>query len=88
MCAPHRENPITIDTLGYTKYLEAQGVPRATAEAHAEAANRYLFPQLATKADVTLAVTDLRAEISNLKVWLVSVIIGVAGLSIAIAKIA
>jgi hypothetical protein len=53
---------MTIDTLGYTKYLEAQGVPRATAEAHAEAVNRYLFPQLATKADLDSAIGGLTVD--------------------------
>jgi hypothetical protein len=66
---------MAIDTLGYVKYLEAQGVPRAMAEAHAEAVNRYLFPELATKADL-----------SDLKVWLISAMVAVAGLSLAIAK--
>jgi hypothetical protein len=43
---------MSIDTLGFSKYLQDHGVEREQAEAHAEAANRYLFPQLATKADL------------------------------------
>jgi hypothetical protein len=67
---------MAIDTLGYMKYLEAHGIERTEAEAHAEAVNQFLFPQLATKADL-----------SELKVWLVSAMIAVAGVSIAIAKL-
>ena len=43
---------MSIDTLGFSKYLQDHGVDRAQAEAHAEAANQFLFPQLATKADL------------------------------------
>jgi hypothetical protein len=92
---------MAIDTLGYTKYLEGHGVPHAEAEAHAEAVDRYLFPQLVTQGDLKLAAADLRAEISNVKaeisnvkaeiasskVWLISSMIAVAGLALAIAKL-
>ena len=42
----------TIDTLSYVKRLEAAGVERKTAEAHAEAINAHIVPELATKADI------------------------------------
>jgi len=73
--------------------LQERGVPRDQAEAHAEAANLYLFPQLATKADIGVLKSDIselkiatKAEISELKVWLVSVMVGIAGISLVIAK--
>ena len=42
----------TIDTLSYVKRLEAAGVDRKTAEAHTEAINAHVVPELATKADI------------------------------------
>jgi hypothetical protein len=72
---------VAIDTLGYMKYLENHGVPRAEAEAHAEAVNQFLFPQLATKGDV-------RESEQRLTIRLGSLIIAVAGLALAIAKLA
>jgi len=49
------------------QYLEGHGVPRAEAEAHAEAADRYLFPQLATKADIEALRLATKADLSDLK---------------------
>lgn len=66
---------MAIDTLAYTKTLERAGVDRQVAEAHAEAMLHHVFPQLATKQDIT-----------ELKLWLVVTVIGVAGISLAIAK--
>jgi hypothetical protein len=43
---------MTIDTLGYVKRLEAAGIDRRHAEAHAEAMRDEVAPQLATKADL------------------------------------
>lgn len=43
---------MTIDTLGYVKRLEAAGVDRKQAEAHAEAFRDEVSSQLATKADL------------------------------------
>jgi hypothetical protein len=43
---------MTIDTLEYVKKLEAAGVERRQAEAHAQAARDTLAAQLATKADI------------------------------------
>jgi hypothetical protein len=50
---------MTIDTLGYVKRLEAAGIDRRHAEAHAEAMRDEVAPQLATKADLDAAVTRL-----------------------------
>jgi hypothetical protein len=78
---------MAIDALGCMKYIEGYGVPRAAAEALAEAADRFLFPQLVTQPDLKLAVSELRAEIASLKVWLISTVIAVAGVALAIAKL-
>lgn len=43
---------MALDALAYAKHLEGAGVERRQAEAHAEAMNRYLLPDLATKADL------------------------------------
>jgi hypothetical protein len=53
----------TIDTLDYAKKLEAAGVPRPQAEAHAAAVRDTLATQLATKADLDTAVAKLEAKI-------------------------
>ena len=42
----------TFDTLGYTRRLEAAGVPSEQAEAHALALGEALKTQLATKSDI------------------------------------
>ena len=43
---------MTIDTLAYTKALEAAGIERGAAEAQAEALIKYVLPDLVTKADL------------------------------------
>jgi hypothetical protein len=57
---------MTIDTLGYVKRLEAAGVDRRQAEAHAEAMRDEVAPQLATKADLDAAVTLLEQKFETL----------------------
>jgi predicted nucleic acid-binding Zn-ribbon protein len=54
---------MTLDTLEYMKRLEAAGIDRRQAEAHAEAVRDTLATQLATKADLDTAVAKLEAEI-------------------------
>jgi hypothetical protein len=71
---------MTIDTLAYAKHLEGAGIDRKIAEAHAEAMAQHVFPQLAAKADLDRAVTEL-------KLWLVLTTIAVAGLAIGVAKV-
>jgi hypothetical protein len=56
---------MTLDTLEYVKRLEAAGVDRRQAEAHAAAVRDTLAPQLATKADLDAAVARLEAKISS-----------------------
>jgi hypothetical protein len=70
---------MAIDTLAFAKYLEDHGVPRAQAEAHAEAANRYLFPELATKGDLAAARQNLGNEIRTVKRDLTVRMVGIVG---------
>ncbi|HVA12072.1 MAG TPA: hypothetical protein VNF99_02370 [Stellaceae bacterium] len=70
---------MAIATLAYAKHLEGAGIDRHAAEAHAEAMAHYVFPQLASKADIEKLGTEL-------KLWLVLTSIAVAGLAIGIAK--
>jgi hypothetical protein len=56
---------MVIDTLAYTKKLEAAGVERRAAEAHAEAMvealGEHVLPDLATKADIAAVRADIEA---------------------------
>jgi len=59
---------MTIDTLAYVKSLEAAGIDRRAAEAHAEALNEvvsdHILPDLATKDDIKAEFASLRAEMN------------------------
>jgi hypothetical protein len=70
---------MTIDTLAYAKHLEGAGIDRRAAEAHAEAMAHHVFPQLASKADLEKAVSDLTLR-------LIVTMVAVAGLAIAVTK--
>jgi hypothetical protein len=56
---------MTIDTLAYAKELEAAGVERRAAEAHAEALTRHVLPDLVTKADLQSAVERLEQRVDQ-----------------------
>jgi hypothetical protein len=56
-----------IDTLEYTKRLEAAGVPRPQAEAHAAAVRDTLAGRLATKADIDRLEQFTKADINRLE---------------------
>ena len=56
---------MTIDTLAYAKALEAAGVERQAAEAHAEALIHHVLPDLATKADLEQAVERLEQRVDQ-----------------------
>ena len=58
---------MTIDTLAYAKELEAAGVERNAAEAHAEAITHHILPDLATKADLLTAKADVEAAIARVE---------------------
>jgi hypothetical protein len=55
---------MAIDTLAYSKALEAAGVERDAAEAQAEALAKYVLPQLVTKADLDVAVERLEHRLT------------------------
>jgi len=57
---------VALDTLAYVRHLESAGVPRAQAEAHAEAVASFAGDTLATKRDLLEVEARLRAEIREL----------------------
>ena len=61
---------MTIDTLEYVKKLEAAGVDRKLAEAHAEALRATVVQDLVTKNDLQIEVQRLEAKI-QLLTWMV-----------------
>jgi len=61
---------MTIDTLEYVKRLEAAGVERKLAEAHAEALRATVVQDLATKHDLLTEIQRLEAKI-QLLTWMV-----------------
>jgi hypothetical protein len=67
---------MTIDTLAYTKALEAAGVDRKAAEAQAEALIKYVLPDLVTKADLEQALERLE---HRLTVRFFGMMLGVVG---------
>ncbi len=72
---------MAVDTLAYAKALEAAGVEREAAEAHAEALVHPVLPDLATKADLDQAVERLE---HRLTVAIFGMMVGVVGLMDAI----
>jgi hypothetical protein len=69
----------TIDTLSYVKRLEAAGVERKTAEAHAEALNMTVVPQLATKADLKELAAELKQEMWKQSLGILLGILAIGG---------
>lgn len=59
-----KEAEMTIDTLAYSKALEAAGVDRRAAEAQAEALVKHVLPDLVTKADLEQAVERLEHRLT------------------------
>jgi hypothetical protein len=72
---------MTIDTLEYVKKLEAAGVDRAQAEAHAQAVSELVADRSATKADLDNGLMRLEGKLErdvgrldgrlNLLAWMV-----------------
>jgi hypothetical protein len=58
---------MAIDTLAYTKALEAAGVERQVAEAHAEALIHALSAEVATKSDLDALGARLKSDMAELK---------------------
>ena len=61
---------VALDTLAYVRHLESAGVPRAQAEAQAEAVASFAGDTLATKRDLLEVEARLRAEIRELDIHL------------------
>jgi hypothetical protein len=61
---------MTIDTLEYVKRLEAAGVERKLAEAHAEALRATVVQDLATKHDLQTEIQRVEAKV-QLLTWMV-----------------
>ena len=80
-----------IDTLAYAKHLEESGFDRRQAEALAQATNRYIVPDLATKQDLASLETRLLAAINDAihkaQIQSIGVIIAAIGLALAIGKL-
>ena len=70
---------MTIDTLAYSKALEAAWVDRSAAEAQAEALAKYVLPELVTKADLAATKVDLERAMERLGHSLTLRLIGVVG---------
>ena len=83
---------MTIDTLAYAKALEAAGVERQAAEAHAEALTHHVLPDLVAKTDIERAVERLEHRIDQaveqsehrLTVQFFGMTVGIAGVMNAI----
>jgi hypothetical protein len=83
-----------IDTLAYTKHLEENGFEHRQAEALAQATNRYIVPDLATKQDLqavrqdlTNLETRLLAAIHTTQFQSIGVIAALIGLALAVGKL-
>jgi hypothetical protein len=61
---------MTIDTLDYVKKLEAAGIDRKVAEAHAQALRATVVHDLATKHDLQTEVQRLEAKF-QLLTWMI-----------------
>ncbi len=55
---------MALDTLAYTKALEASGLDRNAAKAHAEALAKHVLPQLVTKQDLEIAIERLEHRLT------------------------
>ncbi|MBF0175455.1 MAG: DUF1640 domain-containing protein [Magnetococcales bacterium] len=82
---------ITFDTLKYVKVLKAAGFDEVQAEAMAQAQSDFVkqvqesnLKELATKADLKLAISELKAETIK---WMFGVAAGQAMFIIAILKL-
>ncbi len=70
------------DTLGYAKRLRSAGVSNEQAEAHAEAARKFIMTELVTKSDMETAIDTLTLRLT---VRLGGIV--VAGVGVLVASI-
>ena len=52
------------DTLGYSQHLQKAGISRSQADAHAEAARNFIMAELVTKADLNLALDNVKSALT------------------------
>jgi hypothetical protein len=78
---------MTLDTLAFAKHLQEAGVERPQAEAHAEAINRFMLPDLATKADLIALEHRLLAAMHSIEIRCLGIIAGMLGLVVAVLKL-
>ena len=80
----------TFDTLTTARELEAAGVERRQAEAHAEALRRAVSAdrdEFATKADLAGVRDELRADLAALEARLTWRLVGIAAAIVAAVKL-
>ena len=80
----------TFDTLTTARELEAAGVERRQAEAHAEALRRAISAdrdEFATKADLAGVRDELRADLAALEARLTWRLVGIAAAIVAAVKL-
>ena len=80
----------TFDTLSTARELEAAGVERRQAEAHAEALRRAVSAdrdEFATKADLAGVRDELRADLAALEARLTWRLVGIAAAIVAAVKL-
>jgi hypothetical protein len=53
------------DSLAYTRHLEGQGVDRKQAEAHAEAVQKFVIAEVATRTDLQAVKDELKTAMEN-----------------------
>lgn len=70
----------TFDTLKFTKRLEAGGIARSHAEAHAEAANEFIMRDVVTKG-------DLQAALDRQTIKIGAIVVTVAGVLFALLRL-
>jgi hypothetical protein len=81
---------MALDTLAYAKHLENAGIERRQAEAHVEAINPYLLPDLATKADLAgmeqRLVAAFESRLHQVEIRILGVVAAMSGLPFALLK--
>jgi hypothetical protein len=79
---------MSIDTLDYAKRLEAAGVARSQAEAHAEALSHAISDDYVTKSYLDAKLADLKTEIFKaMFTQTIAQVIAIAGLVFAAVKL-
>jgi hypothetical protein len=78
---------MSLDTLAFSKHLQEAGVDRTHAEAHAEAMNRYLLPDLVTKPDLIAVEHRLTAVMHTVEIRILGIVGAMLGILFALIKL-